>query len=256
MERTLRVGVLIMVGLFLLLTGFLHHRYLATAQENNAQYVDVIKEPTLQAKVTLVVKREPLDSVIERLQNSTNVQLKISPRVRAGELKITAYVNKAPLGQVLASIAELYGFKWMKQIDGYLLVESGETELESILRRFGDISLVYYSTFNKRKKLLLSIYKQLTEKQRRLMHSKQGLPLSELPDAVVKMLRKWVEFSTVRRLLRNLQLARVNFLKRAYLDISNPKGKLYRAPRVRLMVDSKHVITIPWRIKVQATVQK
>ena len=73
--------------------------------------------PALQREVSLEAMSQPLAEAVAALAAQGEVTLKIDPAQAARlppQCRVTMRVRALPLGQVLASLAELYGGQWRK----------------------------------------------------------------------------------------------------------------------------------------------
>lgn len=85
----------------------------------HADKTDIEKEEKLQKALTLSEKRLPLNELLAKIRQQTQVSLTVAQDLV--DEKVTLFVRERPAGEILQKVADLYGAAWEKGEKGFTL---------------------------------------------------------------------------------------------------------------------------------------
>ena len=93
------------------------------------------------APVSLQLKEQPLTQVLAEVQKQSGLNLSLSPDAKPalGAKSVTLSVQGMPLGELMQSVAHLYGAQWKSENDGYTLSDGHLSPARQELLRAGDL---------------------------------------------------------------------------------------------------------------------
>lgn len=154
------------------------------------------RDAALQVKVSFEALRQPLPQVLGVLQEKSGVPLQVAANSPAATAMLTARTNQLPLLEIMQSLSKLYGVRWEKQGDAYVLSGRDISEADLAARRTGgEIGMMTnrakYDASNQRAgEVADELYDSVEPQQ---WKTPRGVPVAELPATLQEQLRRYSE---------------------------------------------------------------
>ncbi len=162
--------------------------------------LDPASDVALSQKVTLELKRRPLDETLAALGEKVGVAVSLSPEMKAEGTLLTLGIAEMPAHEVMAALTRLLGLEWSKNAEGgYLGGRGTRTALETQLLQARKISLAPLKgeTAARHARQLQEAGELLTEITLALgqaaLAQPEGVAFTELPDELKSVLRLRVQ---------------------------------------------------------------